>query len=85
MPKFVPLWTDVSIWLLVLALIAYAFYVRRQANLSATWRKVFADSAALASFVVLVACASKPDTVSLSTSRPARRPRAARGPAPELP
>ncbi len=56
MPKFVPLWTDVSIWLLVLALIAYTFYLRRQPNLAATWRKVFADSAALASFVVLAAC-----------------------------
>ena len=56
MPKFVPLWTDVSIWLLVLALVAYTFYLRRQPNLSATWRKVFSDSAALASFVVLAAC-----------------------------
>ena len=56
MPKFVPLWTDVSVWLLVVALFGYAFYVRRQPNLSATWRKVFADAAALASFVVLAAC-----------------------------
>ena len=56
MPKFVPLWTDVSVWLLLLALMAYTFYLRRQPNLAATWRKVFTDSAALASFVVLAAC-----------------------------
>ena len=48
MPKFVLLWTDVAIWLLALALLAYGMYVRRDANLSATWRKVFADAAALA-------------------------------------
>jgi peptide/nickel transport system permease protein len=56
MPKFVLLWTDVSIWLLVVALVVYALYVRRQPNLAATWRKVFGDSAALASCVVLIAC-----------------------------
>jgi len=56
MPKFVPLWTDIAVWLLVIALFAYAIYVRRQPNLRATWRKVFADSAALASCVVLAAC-----------------------------
>jgi peptide/nickel transport system permease protein len=56
MPKLVLLWTDVSVWLLVLALLAYALYVRRQPNLAGTWRKVFADSAALASSVVLAAC-----------------------------
>ena len=56
MPKFVLLWTDVSVWLLVAALVAYALYVRRQPNLAATWRKVFGDAAALASCVVLAAC-----------------------------
>jgi len=56
MPKFVLLWTDVSIWLLALALVAYGLYVRRQPNLSATWRKVFGDAPALASCVVLAAC-----------------------------
>lgn len=56
MPKFVPLWTDVSVWLLLIAMAGYALYVRRQPNLAATWRKVFADSPAMASFVVLVAC-----------------------------
>ena len=56
MPKFVLLWTDVSVWLLIAALVVYGLYVRRQPNLSATWRKVFGDSAALASSVVLAAC-----------------------------
>ena len=56
MPKFVLLWTDVSIWLLVAALVAYVVYVRRQPNLSANWRKVFRNAPALASSVVLLAC-----------------------------
>jgi peptide/nickel transport system permease protein len=56
MPKFVPLWTDVAIWLLVAAMVAYALYVRRQPNLAASWRKVFRNAPALASAVVLLAC-----------------------------
>ncbi|HRP27726.1 MAG TPA: ABC transporter permease [Burkholderiaceae bacterium] len=56
MPKLVLLWTDIAIWLLVCALIAYALYARRQPDLASTWRKVFADKAALASGVVLAAC-----------------------------
>lgn len=56
MPKFVLLWTDVAIWLLVAALVAYSWYVRRRPDLSTRWRKVFSSSPALAAFVVLVAC-----------------------------
>jgi peptide/nickel transport system permease protein len=56
MPKLVLLWTDVSIWLLVLALVAYVFYVIRQPQLAANWRKVFHDSAALASSLILLLC-----------------------------
>ena len=56
MPKFVLLWTDTSIWLLVAAFVAYVLYARRQPNLATTWRKVFGDKAALASSVVLAAC-----------------------------
>ena len=56
MPKLVLLWTDIAIWLLILALIVYVLYARRQVNLASTWRKVFADKAALASGVVLAAC-----------------------------
>ena len=56
MPKFVLLWTDAAIWLLLGALLAYAVHVRRSPTLSASWRKVFRDAAALASSVVLLAC-----------------------------
>ena len=56
MPKFVMLWTDVAIWLLVIALVAYAFMVRRKPNLAANWAKVFRSEPALASSVVLAAC-----------------------------
>ena len=56
MPKLVLLWTDAAIWLLVAALIAYALYARSRPNLASTWRKVFADPAALASCVVLAVC-----------------------------
>ena len=56
MPKFVLLWTDVSIWLLVVALIGYAWYVRAQPQLLATWRKVFGNPAAMASSVILLLC-----------------------------
>ncbi len=56
MPKIVLLWTDVAIWLLVAALVGYIWAVRRKPSLSASWRKVFADSAALASSVILLVC-----------------------------
>ena len=56
MPKFVLLWTDAAIWLLVAALLAYTVMVVRRPGLSANWRKVFADPAALASSVILLLC-----------------------------
>jgi peptide/nickel transport system permease protein len=56
MPKFVLLWTDAALWLLVAAAVAYVIHVRRRPNLRANWRKVFADAPALASSVVLLAC-----------------------------
>jgi peptide/nickel transport system permease protein len=56
MPKFVLLWTDAAIWLLVAAAVAYVLHVRRRPNLRANWRRVFADAPALASSVVLIAC-----------------------------
>jgi len=56
MPKFVLLWTDIAIWALVAALLLYAWFVRRRADLSLTWRRVFAGGAAMAAFVVLFAC-----------------------------
>ncbi len=56
MPKLVFLWTDITIWLLVAALLAYALLVARRPNLRANWHKVFRDPAALASSLVLVLC-----------------------------
>jgi peptide/nickel transport system permease protein len=56
MPKFVLLWTDVAIWLLIAAAIGYALMVRRRANLRANWVKVFQSGPALASSVVLLLC-----------------------------
>ncbi len=56
MPKFVLLWTDVSIWLLIAAIVAYAFSVLRKPELAAKWGRVFRDAAALSSSIVLVLC-----------------------------
>ncbi len=56
MPKLVPLWTDVAIWLLTGAFVAYAVMVLRRPLWSANWRKVFQDGAALASSIVLLLC-----------------------------
>jgi peptide/nickel transport system permease protein len=56
MPKFVLLWTDAAVWLLVVAMVAYIVHVRRTPNLAASWRKVFGDAPALASSVVLIVC-----------------------------
>jgi peptide/nickel transport system permease protein len=52
---FVPvvLYTDALLWLLVLALCAYAWYCARRAHLAAPWRRVFQSRAAVASAAVL--------------------------------
>jgi peptide/nickel transport system permease protein len=54
--KFVLLWTDAAVWLLVIAAVFYIVHVRRTPSLAASWRKVFSDAPALASSVVLLAC-----------------------------
>jgi len=56
MPKFVLLWTDGAIWLLVAGLVFYAVMVLRSPQLSANWAKVFRDAAALASSLILALC-----------------------------
>lgn len=56
MPKFVMLWTDVSVWLLIVAMVAYGWTVARKPNLSANWGKVFRNAPALSSSLVLLAC-----------------------------
>jgi peptide/nickel transport system permease protein len=54
--KIVWLWTDVAMWLLALALLAYVVMVVRNPGWSANWRKVFHDGPALASGMVLGLC-----------------------------
>ncbi len=56
MPKFVMLWTDAAIWLLVVAMVVYGWTVSRKPNLAANWGKVFRSAPALASSLVLLAC-----------------------------
>jgi peptide/nickel transport system permease protein len=56
MPKFVLLWTDAAMWLMALALFGYAVTVWRSPALSANWKKVFGDAAALSSSVILLLC-----------------------------
>ena len=53
MPKFVFLWTDLVLWLVVAAVIAYVVHVRRSPNLRATWRHVLRDAPAMSAAVVL--------------------------------
>ncbi|MFY2606035.1 ABC transporter permease [Achromobacter ruhlandii] len=57
MPKFVFLWTDIALWLMVLGALAYAWHVRRSPNLRATWARVARDTPAMCSAVVLAAFA----------------------------
>src|SRR6185369_17709156 len=52
-PKFVLLWTDTVLFILVLALGWYAWHVRRSPNLRANWQKVFNDAPALCSAVIV--------------------------------
>jgi len=47
------LWTDVLLWLLVVAMAGYAFHCRRQPHLAAPWKRVFGSRAAMVSGVVL--------------------------------
>ena len=56
MPKFVLLWTDAAVWLLIVALVGYAVLVLRRPQLAGNWRKVFRDAAALSSSLVLLLC-----------------------------
>ena len=51
--KFVMLWTDVVLWVMLLGLGLYGRQVRRDAALRATWRRVFVTPSAMASAVLL--------------------------------
>ena len=69
---FVPvvLYTDALLWLLVLALGAYAWYCARRTHLAAPWRRVFQSRAAVASAAVLAAFV----VIGLADSLHFRRP-----------
>lgn len=54
MPKFVLLWTDVVVFALVAALLAYVLHVRRNANLRANWHRVFRNAPAMGSSILLL-------------------------------
>ena len=53
MPKFVFLWTDFILWLVFAGAIAYAWRVRGNRHLRATWRHVTHDAPAMSAAVVL--------------------------------
>ncbi|HEX6363698.1 MAG TPA: ABC transporter permease [Albitalea sp.] len=52
-PKFILLWTDAVLFVLLLALGWYVWHVRRSRNLRANWHKVMTDAPALCSAVIL--------------------------------
>ena len=54
--KFVFLWTDLTIWGLVILCVAYGVAVVRSPSLSASWRRVFRDAPAMSSSLVLALC-----------------------------
>ncbi len=51
--KIVLLWTDLALWLMAAAGLAYAWRVRAQAHLRSTWRRVLRDPIAASAGVVL--------------------------------
>lgn len=53
MPKFVLLWTDLALYLLVAGSLIYAWRARRQPALRASWRRVLQDAPAMSAAVVL--------------------------------
>jgi peptide/nickel transport system permease protein len=54
MPKFVILWTDAAVWLMLAALVAYGLGVWRSPEKRQRWGRVFRDPGALASSIVLL-------------------------------
>lgn len=53
MPKFVILWTDAALFLLVFAILFYAWHVGRSDNARATWARVLQRTPAMCSAVIL--------------------------------
>jgi peptide/nickel transport system permease protein len=56
MPKFVLLWTDIVVFVLVATLAWYVIHLRARPNLRANWKRVFQNTPAMCSSVVLVFC-----------------------------
>ncbi len=52
--KFVPLWTDVLIYLLVAVIVAFVLYARKREHLRSQWRQVARSRMGMASLVVLL-------------------------------
>ncbi len=55
MPKFVLLWTDAALFLMILAVVVYFWRVRRSPDRRATWARVFHDGPAMAALPILTA------------------------------
>jgi peptide/nickel transport system permease protein len=51
--RFVPLWTDVLVWLLAVAITAYFVYVRSRPHLLVPWRRVGQSAYGMSALVVL--------------------------------
>jgi peptide/nickel transport system permease protein len=56
MPKFVLLWTDIVVFLMLATLVWYVLHLRARPNLRANWKRVFQNAPALCSSVILVFC-----------------------------
>src|SRR5690606_34742420 len=54
MPKIVFLWTDIALYLLILALVLYGLHVRRTPSLRQTWSRVAQSASAMSAAVVLM-------------------------------
>ena len=52
--KFVPLWTDLLIYLLVAVIVAFIFYARGREHLRSPWRQVARSRMGMAALVVLL-------------------------------
>lgn len=53
MPKFILLWTDMFVWLMVGLVAVYIWHVRRHPALARAWRSVFYTPSALAAAIIL--------------------------------
>ena len=52
--KFVVLWTDIMVWVLVFALLAWAWVLSRSPQVKKKWHTIFRSSIAMASAIILL-------------------------------